>query len=560
MSVVDWFVFFGFLAYVVWDGLRKPRRVDDADEYFLAGRSVPWWAMGVSILATQASAITMIGTTGLGWQDGMRFLQFYFALPIAMLLLIFTIVPLYHRLRVTTAYEVLGQRFDGRTRQLAALLFLVLRCLSLGFVIYAPSVVLAKILALPVNGTIVATGGVAVLYTSLGGLRAVISTDIKQFAVMTLGLLVTLVVLVAKLPVDVDLRSALQLAEVVGHLEVVDLRWDPAEKYTLWSSLIGGLFLFLSYFGTDQSQVQRYLAGRSLRDKQGALLLNAACKIPFQAMVLCCGVLLFVFYVFHPVPMSFVPAHDTTLEMIRADSVASDRLRDASRSVEDAARKFLNAEAGEAEARAAEFRARLSDRETIRHEGVASQPEVNYVFPHFILEHLPLGLVGLLIAAIFAAALSSIDSELNSMTTVALVDVARRRSSRLSGRRLVRTSFWTTCGIGALATGFAAYVARGESVIEGVNRVGSYVYGSLLGAFVLALIPWAHARGAFWGLAAGMIVVGTAAQLPDVAFLYLNTIGTVTVVLVGGALSLIVRPPRSTRAASDAAGSVAPDR
>ena len=264
MRIADWIVFFGFLGYVVWDGVRRGRGNRSGDDYFLAGRSVPWWGVGLSIMATQASAITMIGTSGQGWLDGFRFVQFYFALPLAMLILAVTLVPAYHRSRVTTAYEFLGARFDRKTRTLGALLFLLLRGLSVGFVIYAPSLVLSKVFALPFTATVLVMGSIAVTYTAIGGLGAVIATDVKQMAVMVLGLIVALVMLVRSLPADIGLAGAWHLADATGHLKVVDWRWDPTEKYTVWSSLIGGLFLFLSYFGTDQSQAQRLLASRSL--------------------------------------------------------------------------------------------------------------------------------------------------------------------------------------------------------------------------------------------------------------------------------------------------------
>ncbi|MGE3165760.1 MAG: sodium:solute symporter [Planctomycetota bacterium] len=540
MTAIDWALFVGFLAYVIWDGVRKRRRDDDPDGYFLAGRSVPWWAMGISILATQASAITLIGTTGLGWQQGMRFLQFYLALPIAMLILIFSIVPLYHRLRVTTAYEYLGQRFDHRTRLLAATLFLVPRCLSLGVVIYTPSIILGKVLTIPSWAIIVGTGSIAVLYTSLGGLRAVISTDTKQFAIMIVGLLIALGALLSRLPADIDLGSALRLASVTGHMTIADWRWDPSEKYTMWSSLIGGLFLFLSYFGTDQSQVQRYLAGRSLRDKQGALLLNAVCKLPFQALVLLCGVLLFVFYVFAPMPPTFFPSSDVASPLSGPPAVdALNRLDSASVAVAEAGRALLQADPADTPERARDLQQRLTARATIRAEIAPLAGEENYVFPHFVLHYLPMGLVGLLLAAIFAAALSSVDSELNSMTTVTLVDIAGRFTGPLSGHRLVTVSALVTLLIGGLATTFALSVSRLGSVIEEVNRIGSYVYGSLLGVFVLSLLPKVEAFGAFWGLMTGMIVVAFAARTDGISFLYLNTVGTLTVVAVGSMLSWI---------------------
>ena len=548
MTPLDWILFLGFIAYVVWDGTRRAKGTRNANDYFLAGRSVPWWAMGLSIMATQASAITMIGTTGQGWVDGMRFVQFYFALPLAMLIIAFTAAPAYHRLGVSTAYEYLGLRFDGKTRILSAVLFLFLRGLSVGFVIYAPSLVLSKVFHLPLGVTIVIMGGIAVAYTAVGGLKAVISTDVKQMSVMVIGLLVALTMLISKLPQDVGLSGALRIAGATGRLDWVDLGWNPAEKYTLWSSLIGGLFLFLSYFGTDQSQVQRLLSGRSLKHVRGALALNALSKVPFQFAVLLCGALLFVFYTFHEQPISFDPTTSTRVaELSTADRDSHDalvqRYEEARFELQQAARSLvaISEPANEAEARQRVDRAAARTFE-LRREAAdlrGATSDTNYVFLDFILNYLPIGVIGLLLAAIFAAALSSIDSELNAMATVAVLDVyGFALGKKPQGPALVRVSRWATLGVGVFATIFALYAGEIGSLIEAVNRVGSYVYGSLLGAFVLAIgVPRANGNGAFFGLLIGMIAVGAAAQT-DLAFLYLNTVGTVVVVLSGWIISL----------------------
>jgi Na+/proline symporter len=550
MSVIDWALFIAFLAYVVFDGTRRARQNRTSEDYFLAGRQVPWWAVGLSIMATQASAITMVGTTGQGWYDGLRFVQFYFALPLAMLILAVTAVPLYHRQKVSTAYEYLGVRFDAKTRVLSALLFLVLRGFSVGIVIYAPSLLLAKVFNVPLSTTIIIMGGIAVIYTSIGGLRAVISTDVKQMTVMVIGLVVAFFAILARLPDGVGLREALSLASEAGRLEVVSLRWDPSEKYTLWSSLIGGLFLFLSYFGTDQSQVQRLLAGRSVRHAQGALVLNAVLKVPFQFLVLTCGVLLFVFYTFQTAPITFEPSRaEVVLEAEAAreyQEVKAEfeevqlRLREVARAA--VSKSGLESESG------TELQTLLRETETLRdraREIRGGVGDTNYVFLDFILNYLPVGIIGLLLAAIFAAALSSIDSELNAMTTVAVLDFVQFfRKKPLEGTALIRTSRLATLAVGAFATGFALFAGEIGSLIEAVNRVGSYIYGSLLGAFILAVaVPRANGHGAFFGLIAGMIAVIYAAQT-GLSFLYLNTVGAVVVVVVGTLISLLSSPGR----------------
>jgi SSS family solute:Na+ symporter len=552
MSLVDWCLFFGFLAYVVWDGTRRARETHDADDYFLAGRSVPWWGMGLSIMATQASAITLVGTTGQGWVDGFRFLQFYYALPLAMLIIAYTAVPLYHRLRIATAYEYLGVRFDAKTRVLSAFLFLILRGLSVGFVIYTPSLVLAKVFSLPLPWMILLMGGAAVLYTSVGGLKAVISTDVKQMTVMTAGVVVAFVALLARIPGEVGLHGALTLAKESGRLQFADFSWNPNEKYTIWSSLLGGLFLFLSYFGTDQSQVQRLLAGRSVRHMRGALLLNAVAKVPFQFLVLGCGVLLFVFHLFHVPALSFEPgAGAAAAEAPQVQAIAEEFAGTRER-LRETAFELANAPDAPRDL-SARYRSLLAESDQLREEARVLRGgtgDTNYVFLDFILKELPRGVVGLLLAAIFAAALSSIDSELNSMATVAVLDgVQFTFRRRLEGRSLLLVSRAATLAAGAFATCFALFAGQIGSVIEAVNRVGSYLYGSLLGVFVLAMaVRRANGHGAFAGLVAGMTAVFFASRA-GLAFLYLNTVGTVVVVVVGTIVSLLTRPssPSSRR-------------
>lgn len=557
MPLLDYLVFFAFLTYVIWDGTRRARSNRTADDYFLASRSVPWWAIGLSIMATQASAITMIGTTGQGWRDGMRFVQFYFALPLAMLILAFTAVPLYHRARVRTAYEYFGMRFDLKTRRLSALLFLVLRGLSVGIVIYAPSLVLAKVLGLPLSSMIVVMGGVAVVYTALGGLDAVIRTDVKQMAVILIGLGITLAVLLTRLGDEVGVSNALALAHEAGRLDILDFSWDPAEKYTIWSSLGGGLFLFLAYFGVDQSQVQRLLAGRSINHVRGALALNAAAKVPFQFLVLFLGVLLFAFYTLHGTPVTFEPSVAIGQQDRAAYKQATSVYEHEEKALRTAAHALAKAP-DDAASRAA-FRHRLAAATRARAAAEAvrgGRGDLNYAFLDFILHHLPTGLVGLLLAAIFAAALSSIDSEINAMATVVVVDLLPRRLGE--GPGLLRISRITTLVVGAFATAFALWVGRIGSLIEAVNQVGSYLYGSLLGAFILAVaVPRANGHGACAGLLAGVVAVIVAAEM-GLAFLYLNAVGTVTVVVVGTAVSLLIPQAHRPTGRRSSSGTAAP--
>jgi len=444
VSLLDWAIFFAFLSWVILDGIRRSRKSDSAEDLFLAGRSAPWWVMGLSIMATQASAITMVTTTGQGWIDGVRFAQFYYALPLAMLILAFTLLPLYHRERVFTVYEFLGKRFGMKTRVLSALVFLALRGLSVGIVLLAPSVILSAVLGLRTDLTILVMGLIAVVYTSIGGMRAVLSTDVKQMSVMVVGLVVAFVYALKALPEDVGMAGAIQLAEATDRWIFADWRFDPKEKYTIWSALLGGTLLFLSYFGCDQSQAQRLLSGKSLRHEQGALLFNAVAKVPFQILILTIGVLLFAVFTLREPPVSFIPVvskEAASLSEEPGEQQASAALAEARARWEiarNAAQELLRSPA-ESPSKSEQFRSASLEAfsaraevqrqlEALRGEGSAVK-EVNYIFPFFILHDLPRGFIGLLIAAIFAAALSSIDSEFNAMATVLLRDL-RPRGSR----------------------------------------------------------------------------------------------------------------------------------
>jgi len=559
MHPVDWAILVAYLSWMVWDGIRLTRRSDELEGYFLGGRSLPWWAVGLSVMATQLSAITLIGTTGQGYADGMRFLQFYYALPIAMIILSLTLVPFFHKAKVYTAYEFLERRFDAKTRAFTSLLFLLSRSMSLGVVISAPAVFLSVVLGLSVTQTVLLSAVPTILYTMLGGVQAVAWTDVKQMVLIVFGLVAAVVVLVLGLPADVGVVDALTLAGATGRLQTFDFRFDITEQYTFWSGTIAALFLFCSYFGTDQSQVQRYLATSSVDEARSSLLMSAYWKIPLQALVLLVGVLMFAFYVFASPPMLFDRRHDhevrnspkaaeySALES-RFESAVSARTAAAveasrARQAGDAAR--LDAARDAFRNRDAEVRT-LHDqaREVVRQaSGDAAYNDVNYVFPTFITTKLPVGLVGLMIAAIFAAAMSTIAGELSALSTASVIDFYRRfwRPEGTDAHYLliskVATVFW-----GAFASVVAVWAVELGSLIQVVNQFGSFFYGSILGVFILAVaFPRATANGAFAGLFAGMGLVGLTAYYTKVAFLWHNVIGAVTVVVVGLLVSLIAR-------------------
>ena len=559
MSAIDWAIIAAYLIWIVYDGLKRTRSTDQVEGYFLANRSLPWWAAGLSVMATQMSAITLVGTTGQAYADGMRFVQFYFGLPIAMIILSVTIVPFFYRAHVYTAYEYLERRFDARTRALASLLFLVSRCMSTGVIISAPAVILSIVLGWNLYLTVLAIGLPTALYTMFGGVQAVAWTDVKQMVVVIAGVLAAVAALIIGLPHDVSLGEAMHIAGAVGRLRAVDFSFTLHEQYTFWSGTIAGLFLMLSYFGCDQSQVQRYLTAKSVDQARSSLMISAYVKIPLQALILMMGVLVFVFYLFNQPPMLFNPVFKAkvaaspraaeyaeldqdfdyafTVRRQAAMALAEAERGDNRPSAEEARRVFVAAEARVKDTRS-KAAALVKDV-----TGDTKYNDVNYVFPTFVTTKLPIGLVGLIIAAIFAAAMSASAGEMNALATATIIDVYRRHIKKTASdahyllMSKLATGFW-----GLVACAVAIYAASLGSLIEVVNRFGSFFYGSLLGVFILAIgIKRATSRGAFWGLLAGMTAVALVAQFTTIAFLWHNVVGAVVVVVVGMLLSLTER-------------------
>lgn len=561
MHWIDWTIVAAYLVWIVWDGVRLTKRSHELRGYFLASRSLPWWAVGLSVMATQLSAITMIGTTGQGYLDGMRFLQFYYALPIAMIALSVTLVPFFHHADVYTAYEFLERRFDARTRAFTSLLFLLSRSMSLGVVISAPAVVLSVVLDLDVTTTVMLIALPTAVYTMFGGVQAVTWTDVKQMILIVFGLVAAFAVLVAGLPEHVGVADALRIAGATGRTQTFDFSFDLTNQYTFWSGTIAAFFLFCSYFGTDQSQVQRYLTTPSIDQARESLLMSAYWKIPLQALVLLVGVFMFVFYLFTPPPLVFNPVHDGRIRTSdRAGEYAAVERRygealDARRAAALALAGGPLAADGAAGAAARErFRAAEAAVQGVRREAMALVREVsgdraftdvNYVFPTFVLTHLPIGLVGALIAAIFAAAMSTISSELAALSTATVIDFYRRFvAGDASDRRLLWVSRLATGFWGLFAATVAVYASELGSLIEVVNRFGSYFYGSILGVFILAIAcRRATGTGAFVGLIAGMASVAWVASFTNVHFLWLNVVGAVAVCVVGLGLSVLAPRP-----------------
>jgi solute:Na+ symporter, SSS family len=563
MHPFDWIVVVLYFVWILWDGLRRSKATDEIEGYFLANRSLPWWAVGLSVMATQISAITLVGTTGRGFSDGMSILQLYFGLPLAMIILSMTVVPFFYRAGVYTAYEYLERRFDTKTRTLTSLLFLLSRGLSCGAVISAPGVILSVIFGWNLTLTVLAIGAPAVVYTILGGVQAVTWADVKQMGVIVGGVAAAIVVVILGLPDRISIADALHIAGTTGRLQSIDFSLDPSKTYTFWSGMIGGLFLMLSYFGCDQSQVQRYLTARSVDEGRHSLLMSAFVKIPLQIVIPLIGILMFAFYVFVPAPLLFNPAHDAR---VRASSRAGDyatleqqfgRTVDARRAAADALVAARHGgDAGAVDAASTAFAARDADVARVRRDATAlvrdvtgdsAFGDVNYVFPTFVTTHMPIGLVGLIIAAIFAASMSTVAAELNSLATATLIDFYKRLfvpaadDTHYLRVGKIATAFW-----GVFACGVALYAANLGPLIDVVNRFGSFFYGSILGVFVLAIgVRRATANGAFAGLVAGMIAVAAVATYTNIAFLWHNVVGAVVVVGVGLAISLVrPAPPR----------------
>lgn len=559
MGSVDWFVLVASLVAVELYGLWKARGLRDMQGYLLAHRSMQWYAVAFSIMATQASAITFLSTPGQAYVDGLRFVQFYLGLPLAMVVLAAVAVPVYHRLKVYTAYEYLERRFDLKTRLLAAGLFLVQRGLAAGLTIYAPSIVLSVLLGWDVSTTILIMGGLVVLYTTLGGSRSVQWTQFLQFIIMMGGLLGALGTVVALLPDGISWTTALRVAGQMGRLRAVDFSLDFHDRYTLWSGLIGGFFLALSYFGTDQSQVRGYLTGRSVAQSRLGLLLNGLVKVPMQFFILLTGVTVLAFHQFVAPPLYFNPVETARLraspyaaeyaaleaeyaEAFRVQEAAARRLAAALQREDapdvEAARSALTT----AQARIEDIRQRVA-RLIQQVNPRAETSDVNYIFLSFVLRHFPSGLVGLMIAVVFAAAMSSVAAELNALASTTVVDVYRRMIRRTADERhYVVVSKAATLAWGILAIAFAGYAHRLGSLVEAVNILGSLFYGTILGIFLVAFFcKGIGGTATFLAALVAEAAVVACFLWTDISFLWYNAVGCLLVVGLAYPLQAFLR-------------------
>jgi Na+/proline symporter len=541
MRLLDWFTLIATLAALVLYGLYRSRGSKTVNQFLLAGKTMPWYAMGLSIMATQASAITFISTTGQGYIDGLRFVQFYFGLPIAMVVVSSIAIPIFYRANIYTAYEYLERRFDGKTRALASIVFLIQRGLGVGVSIAAPSIVLSVIFGWDYQITTFIIGVTIILYTTLGGILAITWADVLQMSIIFCGLIMAMFMVVHLLPAQVSFFDAVRLAGAAGRLNAIDFHFDWNNRYTFWSGIIGGTFLSLSYFGCDQSQVQRYLTGKSLTESKLGLLFNGMAKVPLQFFILFAGAMVFVFYLFEPAPLLFEkPALEKARGVTGFNAVEESYSRAFDVRKQAAFDVAAHPESKEAVAR---FRSTQKDFSALRQQGakLAAQAlgskynDTNYIFLSFVTKYFPAGVVGLIIAVIFAAAMSSSAGEINSLATVTVMDLYRRylKPEGVDGHYLfisrIATSFW-----GIYAMVFAQFSKNLGSLVEAVNLVGSLFYGSLLGVFTLAFFfKGVSGTGAFCGMILGEVAIFSAFFFTDISFLWYNVIGAIVVVVTG---------------------------
>ncbi len=556
MHIADWVIVIFYFAYVLVEGFRHGRKNKNLDDYFRGKRSLRWWAVGLSVMATQASAITYIGTTGQAYDAGMSFIQVYLPQPLVMIVLCATFVPFFYKANVFTAYEYLERRFDAKTRSLTSFIFLISRGLAVSFVLYAPSIILSVIFGWNEIVTVIVMGASTIIYTTIGGNKAVIMIDAKQMLLMFAGIFIAIALFVHQFPANYSLGDAIHLAGLEGKWNSIDLSLDLKNSYTLLSGMLGGFFLALSYFGCDQSQVQRYLTGRSLTESRMSLVLNAFLKVPMQFLILAVGVLMFVSYNFIKPPLNFSEANRNILvqragvryaELEKQYDAVFQERRAAALLLSEARKSRSPADRKEAEdryRRAGDAFRELKDENLAMLKGVTgSEPssEVNYVFPSFLIRHTPTGILGIMLAVIFAAAMSSFSSEINSLASATIIDFYKRYFRReAADAHYLRASRGATLFWGVFATAAACYAGKLGSLIEAVNKVGSYFYGPILGVFLLAfLVRRSHGTGAFYGLIAGEIAVFAVARYSSISWLYYNVVGVAAVLAAGTAISML---------------------
>jgi SSS family solute:Na+ symporter len=567
MSTTDWSVLIFTLLFIVVYGVYKSRGAQNIDGYLLGNQSLPWYSVCLSVMATQASAITFLSAPGLAYSTGMGFVQFYLGLPLAMIVLCITFVPIFHRLKVYTAYEYLEQRFDLNTRVLTAVLFLIQRGLSTGITIYAPSIILSTILNINTTYTTLFIGSLVVFYTVYGGTKAVSYTQMFQMSIIFCGLFAAGIVVVKLLPQEIGLVKAISIAGKMGRTNVIDFSFDWNNQYTVWSGLIGGFFLQLSYFGTDQSQVGRYLTGASVGQSRLGLLMNGLVKIPMQFLILLIGVLVFTFYQYNKPPIFFNSFELNKLEqsayrpqldainnnyqaVFAAKQIDLKKLDDAINADDEGLIDLQREKLKRADDAAKTIRKSATDL-MLKNDANADVNDNNYIFLSFVTKYLPKGLIGLLIAIIFLASMGSTASSLNSLASTSVIDIYKRLVKKDgTDQQYLDASRWATIFWGIVCIGMALYASKIGNLIEAVNVLGSYVYGTVLGVFMVAFyIKQVTGRAVFLAAMLAELIVCISGYLNVVAYLWLNVIGCLLVVVFAMLIQQFLRSSVSTKEA-----------
>ena len=547
MSNLDWFVLICTISFIVIYGIYKTRKFNTIKDHLKGGKSANWLTIGLSVMATQASAITFLSTPGQAYNDGMGFVQFYFGLPLAIIVICMVFIPIYHKLKVYTAYEYLEKRFDRKTRTLAAILFLVQRGLAAGITIFAPAIILSTILGWNLKLLILTIGLLVIIYTVSGGTKAVSITQKQQMFVIMSGMIITFFIILNSLPPDINFSNALTMAGIGGKMEIVNFSFDIEKKYTFWSGITGGFFLALSYFGTDQSQVQRYLSGKSIKESQLGLLFNAILKIPMQFFILITGVMVFVFFEFNDTPVNFNPQVSNYLEQVRNQDYLNEKenfifIRDKKRSLQKKyIKKIKTGDSKNLEKEIIQLHDKEKEiRQNVREISDKVAPssiesnDLDYIFIFFIINYLPKGLIGLLLAVILSAAMSSTASELNALSTTTVIDLYKRNQIEIkSDNHYLKASKWFTVMWGIIAIIFASFGSLFENLIELVNIIGSIFYGTILGIFIVAFF-FKNVKGnhVFYAACLSQITIFFIYGFTEIGYLWLNFIGAVLTILL----------------------------
>ncbi len=547
MALLDWIVLIGTLLAIVIYGTIKTRGSKNVQDYVRGGSDSKWWTIGLSVMATQASAITFLSTPGQAFTDGMGFVQFYFGVPIAMIIICMVFIPLYHRLKVYTAYEFLENRFDLKTRSLTAILFLIQRGLAAGITIYAPAIILSAVLDWNLTYLNIIIGILVIIYTVSGGTKAVSVTQTHQMAVIFAGMCIAFFLIVSYLPADITFSKALDIAGASGKMEVLNFDFNLENRYTVWSGLIGGTFLALSYFGTDQSQVQRYLSGKSMKEMQMGLIFNGLLKVPMQFFILLVGIMVFVFYQFNQSPINFNPATDNVIanssyvEEYKTLQEEQKRIFEEKQAIiqqysenPSINNKLAIQKANDAERENRNAAKDIIDRASEEKDTPVETNDKDYIFIYFILNNLPRGLIGLLLAVILSAAMSSTASELNALASTTALDLYKRNTTAVADEmHYVRITKWFTFGWGVLAIIIACVAYLADNLIQLVNIIGSIFYGNVLGIFLLAFFfKMVKGNAVFIAALITQVIVIAGWWFDWMPYLWLNLFGCALVILI----------------------------